>query len=1097
MLKKMRSFLVLVMLFITVTMSAQVTTATMSGKVTAQDEPIIGATIVAVHEPSGTRYGTVTNVSGQFNLQGMRTGGPYKVEISYVGYQTAIYKGINLSLGENYVLNVSLKESSELLDEIVVTASKESNMKSDRAGAVTNLTSAKIASIPTVSRSMNDIMRLSPQSNTTSNGFAAGGGNYRQSFVTVDGASFNNAFGIGSNLPAGGAPISLDALEQLSVSITPYDVRQSGFTGAAINAVTKSGTNELTGSAYTFLTNNNLIGDRVGDGSIELEKSHQYTYGATLGGAIVKNKLFFFVNGEYEDDLTAGPVARARNNDGEKYGENGVHRPVASKMDEIRDYLINTYDYDPGAYQGYNVKVPSYKFLARVDWNINENNRVNVRFSKTNNRYDASPSSSVNPMTATTIFPGDEGKGMSSGKGASSDEGLYFRNTRYRQEQRFTSIAAEWNSKWGMLNNTLRGTYSYQDEPRSYDGGTFPTTYILEEGAVYAMFGTELFTEGNLRQVKSFTITDEATWTWGKHNFMAGLQFESNKALNGYMQGANGAYVFSSWNDFVTGKKPSSFLVTHSNSADLSQFTSKMRQTQYSAYIQDQWNISENFKLTAGLRFELPVYPSLKDNYNAEYAKLDFGDRKFTTDQVPGNSLSVSPRVGFNWDITGERRYVLRGGTGYFVGRMPFVWLVSAVGNSGVGQTQYGYNIGKSSTSGAVAPGFHTDVNETLDDIYQGNFTPQVSIPGSPTIIDKDLKMPATWKTSLAFDAKLPGDIDFTLEGIYNRDFNPAVISNANIYADGTKTISKNDIRTAYKSYNAGTGAYLIENGGSKAYYLSLTAQLHKNFDFGLDASFAYTYSRARSYGDGIGDQVTSAYKTNTYAVNGINDHELGYGTYVAPHRIIASLGYSKAYAKHFRSSVSFIYEGAPLGYAGGSYSYSRYSYTYTKNIVGDGGANNLLYVPATKDELTFKNVTSATGEVTYSAEQQKEDFWNFVQQDKYLKKRLGKYAERGGAVMPWHHQLDFKFNQDFYMMIGGKKNLLQFGIDIQNLANLLNKDWGLYKTVNSIAPLADNGDGTFTMQKVSGQVLNSTYKNYASTASTYRVMFSLRYIFN
>ena len=1097
MLKRMRSFLVLVMLFIAVTMSAQVTTATMSGKVTAQDEPIIGATVVAVHEPSGTRYGTVTNVSGQFNLQGMRTGGPYKVEISYVGYQTAIYKGINLSLGENYVLNVSLKESSELLDEIVVTASKESNMKSDRAGAVTNLTSAKIASIPTVSRSMNDIMRLSPQSNTTSNGFAAGGGNYRQSFVTVDGASFNNAFGIGSNLPAGGAPISLDALEQLSVSITPYDVRQSGFTGAAINAVTKSGTNELTGSAYTFLTNNNLIGDRVGDGSIELEKSHQYTYGATLGGAIVKNKLFFFVNGEYEDDLTAGPVARARNNDGEKYGENGVHRPVASKMDEIRDYLINTYDYDPGAYQGYNVKVPSYKFLARVDWNINENNRVNVRFSKTNNRYDASPSSSVNPMTATTIFPGDEGKGMSSGKGASSDEGLYFRNTRYRQEQRFTSIAAEWNSKWGMLNNTLRGTYSYQDEPRSYDGGTFPTTYILEEGAVYAMFGTELFTEGNLRQVKSFTITDEATWTWGKHNFMAGLQFESNKALNGYMQGANGAYVFSSWNDFVTGKKPSSFLVTHSNSADLSQFTSKMRQTQYSAYIQDQWNISENFKLTAGLRFELPVYPSLKDNYNAEYAKLDFGDRKFTTDQVPGNSLSVSPRVGFNWDITGERRYVLRGGTGYFVGRMPFVWLVSAVGNSGVGQTQYGYNIGKSSTSGAVAPGFHTDVNETLDDIYQGNFTPQVSIPGSPTIIDKDLKMPATWKTSLAFDAKLPGDIDFTLEGIYNRDFNPAVISNANIYADGTKTISKNDIRTAYKSYNAGTGAYLIENGGSKAYYLSLTAQLHKNFDFGLDASFAYTYSRARSYGDGIGDQVTSAYKTNTYAVNGINDHELGYGTYVAPHRIIASLGYSKAYAKHFRSSVSFIYEGAPLGYAGGSYSYSRYSYTYTKNIVGDGGANNLLYVPATKDELTFKNVTSATGEVTYSAEQQKEDFWNFVQQDKYLKKRLGKYAERGGAVMPWHHQLDFKFNQDFYMMIGGKKNLLQFGIDIQNLANLLNKDWGLYKTVNSIAPLADNGDGTFTMQKVSGQVLNSTYKNYASTASTYRVMFSLRYIFN
>lgn len=1095
MFKRMRSFLVLAMLLISTIISAQVTTATMSGKVSVQDEPIIGATIVAIHEPSGTRYGTVTNVSGQFNLQGMRTGGPYKVEVSYVGYQSAVYKGVNLLLGENYVLNVSLKESSELLDEVVVTASKESNMKSDRAGAVTNLTSATIAAIPTVSRSMNDIMRLSPQSNTTSNGFAAGGGNYRQSFVTVDGASFNNAFGIGSNLPAGGAPISLDALEQLSVSITPYDVRQSGFTGAAINAVTKSGTNEFKGSAYTFLTNNNLRGDRIGNGSIELEKAHQYTYGATLGGAIIKNKLFFFVNGEFEDDLTAGPVARARNDVSEPYGQNGVHRPVASKMNEIRNHLMKTYGYDPGDYQGYNVKVPSYKFLARVDWNINQNNKVNVRFSKTNNKYDASPSSSVNPMDANTIFPG--GGTISKGKGASSDEGLYFRNTRYRQEQRFTSVAAEWNSKWGAVNNTLRGTYSYQDEPRTYDGGAFPTTYILEEGAVYAMFGNELFTEGNIRQVKSFTVTDEATWTVGNHNLMAGFQFESNKALNGYMQGGNGAYVFNSWDDFVAGNKPSSFLITHSNSADLSQYSPQMKQMQYSAYIQDQWNISENFKLTAGLRFELPVYPSLKDNYNTEYAKLKFGDRQFSTDQVPDNSLSVSPRVGFNWDITGERKYVLRGGTGYFVGRLPFVWLVSAVGNSGVGQTQYGYNIGKSSTVGAVAPDFHTNVNDILEDIYHGGFTPSVSIPTNPTIIDKNLKMPATWKTSLAFDTKLPGDVDFTLEGIYNRDFNPAVISNANIYADGTKTISANDTRTVYKRYNSNANAYIIENGGSKAYYLSLTAQLRKSFNFGLDASFSYTYSRSRSYGDGIGDQVTSAYRTNTYSINGINDHELGYGTYVAPHRILASLGYSKAYAKHFRSSVSFIYEGAPLGYAGGSYSYSRYSYTYSGNIVGDGGANNLMYIPATKDELTFKDVTTKTGEVTYSAQQQKEDFWNFVQQDKYLKKRLGKYAERGGAVMPWHHQLDFKFNQDFYMMIGGKKNLLQFGVDIQNLANLLNKDWGLYKTVNSTTPLINNGDGTFTMQKASGQVLNSTYKNYENTASTYRVMFSLRYIFN
>ena len=365
MLKRMRSFLVVVMLLITATMSAQVTTASMSGKVTAQDEPIIGATIVAIHEPSGTRYGTVTNVSGQFNLQGMRTGGPYKVEITYVGYQSAIYKGIQLSLGENYVLNVSLKESSELLDEVVVTASKNSNMKSDRAGAITNIGEEQMAMLPAINRSMNDVMRLTPQGANTGNGFAVGGGNYRQSSVTVDGAAFSNAFGIGSNLPGGGSPISLDALEQIAVSVTPFDVRQSGFIGGAINAVTKSGTNDFYGTAYTYLTNENLKGNKVGDLDLIREKSQNYLYGASFGGAIIKNKLFFFVNGEYEDNVTAGPKARARQSDSDDWGPNtaNVNRPTVGKMDEIRNYFINEYGYDPGQYQGYSIKTPAYKIM--------------------------------------------------------------------------------------------------------------------------------------------------------------------------------------------------------------------------------------------------------------------------------------------------------------------------------------------------------------------------------------------------------------------------------------------------------------------------------------------------------------------------------------------------------------------------------------------------------------------------------------------------------------------------------------------------------------------------------------------------------------
>lgn len=1078
------------------TANAQVTTASMSGKVTAGGESVIGATVQVVHEPSGTKYGTVTNVDGRYNLQGMRTGGPYKVEVSYVGYQSAAFTGISLQLGDNYVLNASLKESSELLGEVVVIASASSNMKSDRAGAITNMNREAIAAVPTVNRSMNDVMRLSPQSSSTSNGFAVGGGNYRQSYVTVDGAAFNNSFGIGQNLPSNGSPISLDALEQISVSVTPYDVRQSGFTGGAINAVTRSGDNEFKGTVYSYFNNENLKGKKVDDYELVRNKSQYNTYGASFGGAIIKDKLFFFVNGEYEDNITAGPSFLLRDNESQSYTDNSYVRPLLSDVKTMQDYLISKYGYNPGRYGNYSVKTPAYRFMARVDWNINDNNKLSIRYSQTHTKDSNSPSSSVSPLTASKIYPGSTSLGISSGSGRTSDYSMYFESSRYYQERNFNSIAGEWNSRLldGKLNNMLRFTYSYQDEPRAYVGGEFPTVDILKDGASYASFGPDPFTAGNTRQVSTYVVTDELTWSLGNHNFTGGLQYEYNNAVNGFMQAGNGYYVYSSWSDFVNGNKPSAFGITHSNSADLSQFQAKLKYQQYSAYIQDQMNITPNFKLTAGVRFELPYYPSLKNNYNAAFAALDFGGKSFSTDQLPGKNITVSPRVGFNWDLTGERKYVLRGGTGVFVGRLPFVWLVSAVSNSNVGQTSLYYNtVADAVKYGYTQPDFHKNVSDILTDIYGGTYTPSTpTAPSSPTIIDKDLKMPSTWKTSLAFDAKLPYDIDFTLEGIYNKDFNPAVISNPGYKEDGTITLSPNDTRANYSYYNSGKNVFLIENGGNKAYYYSLSAQLRKKFNFGLDLSFAYTHSYARSYGDGIGDQVTSAYKTNTYSINGINNHELGYGTYVAPDRIIASIGYRKEYAKHFATSISLIYDGNPIGYAGG-YSYSRYSYTFGGNVVGDGGANNLLYVPESREALDAWNFVDATN---YTAKQQKDDFWAYINQDSYLKDRKGKYTERGGAVMPWHHQVDLKLNQDFYVKVGGKRNTIQLGVDVTNLGNLLNSSWGLYESVNSTNLLTYKA-GAYTFNKTSGEVLTKTYKNYQSFKSTYSMQFSLRYIFN
>lgn len=1114
MVKRMRSFFAVVMLVIAATVNAQVTTSSMSGKVVDQsNEAIIGATIQAIHEPSGTHYGAITNVDGRYSIQGMRAGGPYKVEVSYVGYQSVVYKSINLQLGENYVLDANLKESTELLDEVVITASKSSNMKSDRAGAVTNVDAARMSEVPTVSRSMNDIMRLTPQGANIGSGFSVGGGNYRQSYVTVDGAAFNNAFGIGSNLPAGGSPISLDALEQISVSTTPFDVRQSGFTGGAINAVTKSGTNEFKGTAYMYTSNTHLTGNKVEDYELTRNRDHSTTYGASLGGAIIKNKLFFFVNGEYQDNVQAGPSGIARSGANDEWSTNGiVHRPFENTttvggrtfvgMNNISQYLSEKYNYNPGRYQGYSLETPSYKIMGRLDWNINNNNnKINFRFTHTHSKYSSNPSSSTTPFKDSIIYPGGvDGSAGKSSSGRTANAGMYFESSRYMQEQNFTSIASEWNSKWGAINNALRFTYSYQNEPRTYEGGTFPTVDILDQGSLYASFGPDPFTEGNLRQVKTFVITDEFNFSSGIHNFMGGIQFESNKAVNGFMQAGSGYYVYSSWDDFVNNRAPAAFGVTYSNTGDGSQFLANMKYQQLSFYLQDQMNITDNFRLTAGVRFELPIYPELKNNYNKNFAQIDFDGYHYATDQLPSSyQLTASPRIGFNWDLTGERKYVLRGGSGYFIGRLPFVWLVSAVGNANCGQSTYYYNEQKDAKYGQ--PSFHTSVADMLKDPNLN--LPAATDPAAPsgaTIIDRDLKMNATWKSSLAFDAKLPGDIDFTLEGIFSKEFNPATVTNLGRKFKGEQEIAPGDVRRMFEYSNANkTDAYYITNAGNSAYYYSLTASLAKTFDFGLHLSASYTRSYAKSYGDGIGDQVNSAYYNNRYSVNGNNDTETGYGTYVSPNRVLASAAYRIKYAKNFASSLSLIYEGMNMGYAGG-YSAARYSYTFTGNIVGDYGSNNLLYIPASREALDKWNFTdytdSKTGEVTYSAKEQRDDFWAYINEDSYLKGRKGKYAERGGAIMPWHHQLDLKFNQDFFLNVGGKRNTLQFGVDIKNFLNLLNSDWGIYKTVNNTSLLSYKG-GAYQFQKNGGKKLTDTYSNLNSFNSTYSIQFSVRYIFN
>ena len=1094
--------LVVTLLTLSLTVVAQVTTSGINGIVTANNEEVIGATVSAKHVPSGSVYRAVTNMNGRYTITGMRSGGPYEVEVSYIGYQTKKFTGIQLSLGQNTVVDVVLTEGSEMLQEVEIVASARNTMRSDRSGAVTNVNGEQMAAVPTVGRSMTDIMKLTPQSSSAS-GMAIGGGNYRQSSITVDGAAFNNAFGLGSSpLPGGGTPISLDALDQMTISITPYDVRQSGFTGGGINAVTKSGTNEFKGSLYTYITSTSLKGNRVANTVFAVDDGHNDTYGMTFGGPIIKDKLFFFVNGEYEDNVTVGPNALA--GDGSTPYTTTNRRPQLEQLESFSDYMQKTYGLTTGPWQGYNVKTPAYRILARVDWNINDNHKFNVRFTKSNRKSSsaASASRSVGSNRSNDIYGGSNNT-----YGNNSNYGMSSLSSRYYAEYKFTSIAGELNSKFGKVNNTLRATYSFQDQPRSTEyGDNYPVVEILmndgqDHYPTWAYTG-DIFTYGNLAQTKTTVITDEMNVTLGKHNLFAGIQYEHNFAANGYAQAAAGFYTFEATPEEVAagnwaavfGRSPRTFGMTYGNNANHSMFTSEMKTNQWSFYVQDNISWSERFRMSVGFRFELPSYPSLADNYNDEYYKLDFGGKHFRTDNVPSASLSFSPRIGFNWDINGSRKYILRGGTGLFVGRMPFVWLVSAVGNSGMGQTTYW----ATQANGKTLPTFTMSQEDMLKQI---GATSTTTVPGSPTILSEDLRMPKTWKASLAFDAKLPGDIDFTIEGIYNWDLNPVVVSNANVYWDGSSTVDlgHGDVRHKMSTYNS-QSAYVLENAGSKAYYASLSFQLNKSFDFGLNLNASYTLQKAKSYTEGIGDQVTSAYNNYRNSIHAVNDNETGYATYVAPNRFLLSATYKLKESKNVTNTFGLVYDAYQYGYLG-AYSYSRYSYIFNSNVNNDPSApGNLIYVPASRQELNnwdFKDNGKVNGEV-YTADMQRDDFWTFIEQDDYLKNRKGQYSERGGAKMPWHHQLDFKYLRSMSLNWGKTKHTLQLGLDIENLLNFLCKDWGLYKQITGNTLLTyDAKNNQYTYNLVNGERHTSTTQNYLSTASTYRIQFTIRYLFN
>ncbi|HRI78008.1 MAG TPA: carboxypeptidase regulatory-like domain-containing protein, partial [Cyclobacteriaceae bacterium] len=615
------------------------TTSFLAGTVKDKNGPVPGANIVAVHEPTGTSYGTVSTADGKFSIANMRVGGPYKVTISFVGMVTQSYSDINLKLGETYIINHVLKEEGTQLDEVVVTSTADKALNAERSGAVTNISSQTILTMPTISRSVNDMIRMTPQATSIGTPGAIGGGNYRQNNFTIDGSDFNNSFGIGNNLPGAGNPMSLDALEQISINLTPYDIRQSGFIGSAMNAVTRSGSNTFTGSAYTFQRTQGGQGDQVAnENKVTTQRLDIKTYGFRLGGPIIKNKLFFFVNYEGTDEIRPGQTFFA-STPSTPYGSSpNITKPDVATLDSYSQYLQSTYGYATGGYQGYDFKTTNVKAVAKIDWNINTNHRLSVRYSQVENKAPSFVSTSRSPLTA---YGATQGRNVNTA--------LTYENSNYFQENNLYSVAAELNSSLagGKITNMLRATYTNQNEPRSSNSSFFPFVDILDGtgsatatspgGNVYTSFGYEPFTYGNLRQVKTYSFIDNLSWTSGKHAFTVGAQYDLTTTKNGFQRFGASYYTFNSWNDFTSGASPRDFAITYSLLPGYEQAFPTVKTSQASLYGQDEFTVNDRLKLSVGLRMDMPFFNETKEiQTHPLVAALTFENgRKIDTGVLP------------------------------------------------------------------------------------------------------------------------------------------------------------------------------------------------------------------------------------------------------------------------------------------------------------------------------------------------------------------------------------------------------------------------------------------------------------------------------
>ena len=1053
--------LTLVMLSFAVTAFAQMTTSALSGSVEMQDtkEEVINAVVEATHDESGTRYMAVSNIDGRFSIQGMRTGN-YTVKISYVGYQTKVFKNVKLELGETYALNVWLSQDATELTEIVVSG-KASKFAAEKTGASTNITNSMIANLPTVSRSITDVTRLSPYGG---NGMSFAGANGKMTNFTVDGANFNNNFGLSESLPGGGSPISLDAIEEMQVVISPFDVRQTNFIGGGVNAITKSGTNTYKGTAYIYHQNENMRGDAVEREQIPSarDRDKTTTYGFTLGGPIIKNKLFFFVSGE----MVKSPkvVNRWRGSeDGVSDANKYLSRASLADLKTVSDYAMNKYGYDTGSWDDFAKDDDTYKLLARLDWNINNRHRLAVRYNYTKSTSWSGPSMSVDGGTLPYS--------------RQSQYAMAYANSMYSKENYVKTFSLDLNSRLtDNLSNQLLMTYSKIDDKRGSDSSDFPFIDILDgAGGNYISLGYELFTWKNAVHNNVFTVKDDVTYYLGKHKIMAGLSYEYQMADNAYMRNGTGYYRYETMSDFLNGAAPSVVCLTYGYNGEEDP-AARVTFNQLGLYLQDDWNITNNLKLNYGIRFDGLFFKDKDLMTNKAIYDLDYNGRHIDTGSWPGSTVSLSPRVGFTWDVFGDKSLKVRGGSGLFLGRLPLVFFTNMPTNSNMIQFVGKWNASGSSATKADMSQFVGDI-KTRQDLFNwvtthdvnGNvvtdpkkamgpssITPEDgTLQGAINGISSDFKMPRVWKTSLAVDYQVPVSFPFTVtvEGIFNKTINGVYMSDWSIRdVAGYARLNGADSRAIYQDYQltyvnsdgktvSMPNAYVLENT-SKGYGMTANITLNAQPAEWLSLMAAYTHTVQKELTGMPGSNASSAF-SNIPSVDGPNFLNLHNSSFVTPDRIVASATLHDKCNNHY----SFIYEA----WRGGN----NYSYMMSDATdIHDKGSNkyNLIYIPT--DEQVAGNFDAngnwtGKGEFRFKSADDQQRFMDYVHNDDYLSNHQGEYAEAYSVYSPWVHRLDFAYKHDFKVNVGKTKHTLQLSLDVKNVLNLFNSNWGVSKIMN------------------------------------------------